>query len=122
MFASALSFSVLSTYSFYLCSGLSVVAFVLAVALIADPLMIFERRLVGIERKLDNTHRGFEGSSRLMDGLRWNGSLKEESFLRVRFCNSFVCSCNKPVFYASANISQRRFWRTTTIRLSSVHS
>ncbi len=53
LFASALSFSVLSTYSFFLCSGLSVVAFVLALLLIADPLMIFERRLVGIERKLD---------------------------------------------------------------------
>jgi len=52
--ASALSFSVLSTYSLYLCSGLSVVSFVLAALLIADPLMIFERRLVGIERKLDS--------------------------------------------------------------------
>ena len=51
LFASALSFSVLSTYSFYLCSGLSVVALILALALIADPLMVFERRLVSIERK-----------------------------------------------------------------------
>ncbi len=59
LFASALSFSVLSTYSFYLCSGLSVVAFVLALVLIADPLMIFERRLVGIERKLDFSSSGF---------------------------------------------------------------
>ncbi|MGZ4850961.1 MAG: MFS transporter [Candidatus Bathyarchaeia archaeon] len=80
LFASSLSFAVLSNYSFYLCSGLSVVAFVLALALIADPLIVFERRLVGIERKLDNMHRGVEGSSRLMDGLRWNGSLKEDSF------------------------------------------
>ena len=32
LFASALSFSVLSTYSFYLCSALSVVAFILSVA------------------------------------------------------------------------------------------
>jgi MFS family permease len=53
----------------------------LAVAFIADPLMIFERRLVGIERKLDSASRGLEGSTRLMDGLRWNGSFKEESFL-----------------------------------------
>ena len=81
LFASALSFSVLSTYAFYFCSGLSVVAFVLALVLIADPLIIFERRLVGIERKLDYTHRGFEGSSRLMDGLSWDGSLKENNFL-----------------------------------------
>ena len=80
MFASTLSFSVLSTYTLYLCSGLSVVALILAVLLVADPLMIFERRLVGIERKMDYANRGFEGSSRLMDGLRWDGSLKEESF------------------------------------------
>ncbi len=53
LFASSLSFSALSTYTFYLCSGLSVVALVLAVLLVADPLMIFERRLVGIERKMD---------------------------------------------------------------------
>ncbi len=81
LFASSLSFSALSTYSFYLCSGLSVVALVLAIALIADPMIIFERRLVGIERKMDNACRGLEGSSRLMDGLRWDGSLKEDSFL-----------------------------------------
>ena len=80
MFASTLSFSVLSTYTLYLCSGLSVVALILAVLLVADPLMIFERRLVGIERKMDYANRGFEGSSRLMDGLRWDGSLKEDSF------------------------------------------
>ncbi len=81
LFASALSFSVLSTYSLYLCCGLNVVAFILAALLIADPLMIFERRLVGIERTLDFTHRGFEGSSRLMDGLRWDGSLRQDSFI-----------------------------------------
>jgi MFS family permease len=81
LFASALSFSFLSTYAFYICSALSVVAFVLAVVLIADPLMNFERRLVGIERKLDFTNRGFEGSARLMDGLSWDGSLKEDNFL-----------------------------------------
>jgi MFS family permease len=78
----ALSASAITiNYTFYLCSALSVVAFVLALLLIADPLMIFERRLVGIERKLDYTARGVEGSSRLMDGLRWDGSLKEESFM-----------------------------------------
>ena len=80
-FASSLSFSVLATYTLYLCSALSVVSFILSLALIADPLMIFERRLVGIERKLDFTYRGMESSSRLMDGQRWDGPLKEDSFL-----------------------------------------
>jgi MFS family permease len=80
LFASSLSFSVLATYTLYLCSALSVVAFVSALALIADPLVIFERGLVRIERKLDYTFRGVEGSARLMDGLRWDDSLKQESF------------------------------------------
>ncbi len=80
-FASSLSFSVIATYTLYLCSVLSVVAFVLAVFLIADPLMIFERRLVGIEKRIDYTYRGVESSSRLMDGLDWDGSLKEDHFL-----------------------------------------
>jgi len=52
LFASSLSFSMLTTYSFYFCSVLSVVSLVLAIALIADPLMIFERRLVGIDAHL----------------------------------------------------------------------
>lgn len=76
----ALSFPTLSTYTFYICSALSVLGLVLALTLIADPLMIFERRLVGIERTLDFSHRGFEGSSKLMDGLRWDGNLKQDSF------------------------------------------
>jgi MFS family permease len=80
-FASSLSFSAIGTYTLYLCSGLSLVAFILAIVLIADPLMIFERRLVGIENRIDYTYRGIEHSSRLMDGLRWDGSLKEDNFL-----------------------------------------
>lgn len=85
MFASTLSFSLLATYSFYICSALSVVSFILAVALIADPLMIFERRLVGIERTLEFSNQGFEGSYKLMDGLNWDGSLKKQSFLGFAF-------------------------------------
>ncbi len=79
-FVSTISFSILSTYTFYICSGISVVAFALALALIADPLLIFERRLVSIEKKLEYTHRGVEASSRLMDGLPWKGRLKQDSF------------------------------------------
>ncbi len=80
-FASTLSSAVLATYTLYLCSGLSLVAFLLSIALVADPLMIFERRLVGIEKKIDYTCRGVEKSSRLMDGLRWDGSLKQDNFV-----------------------------------------
>lgn len=86
MFGTTLAFSLLANYSFYLCSVLNVVALVLAICLIADPIMIFERRLVGIERTLDFSHRGFEGSSKLMDGVRWDGSLKQDNFL------TFACA------------------------------
>jgi MFS family permease len=80
-FTSTLGFGGLATYILYLCSALNVVAFGLSVFLIADPLMIFERRLVGMERKLDYTFRGFEASSRMMDGLPSDGSFKKDSFL-----------------------------------------
>ncbi len=79
-FASTLSFEALSTYVLYLCSGLSVVAFILSLLLVADPMMIFERRLVGIEKRIDFTYRGLESSSRLMDGLRSDVSLKQDNF------------------------------------------
>ena len=79
-FSISLSLSAITTYTLYLCSGLSVVAFVLAVALIADPLMIFERRLVSIEKKIDYTYRGIESSSRLMDGQKWAGAIKQDHF------------------------------------------
>jgi MFS family permease len=74
-FTASLSSAVLATYTLYLCSALSLVAFILSVALIADPLMIFERRLVSMERTIDFTSRGVEAYS-----LRWKGSLKKESF------------------------------------------
>lgn len=88
LFASTVTLSVGSlgaNYAFYFCSGLSVVALVLALVLIADPIMVFERRLVCMERKLDFAHKGIEGSSKLMDGLPWEGSLKEDSFKGFAF-------------------------------------
>ncbi len=84
-FTADLSSAVLATYTLFLCSILSLVAFVLSIFLIADPLMIFERRLVNIERKIEFTSRGLENSSRLMDGMRLQGSVKQESFLGFAF-------------------------------------
>ena len=84
-FTAVFTAAVLVTYTLYLCSGLSLVAFILSIVLIADPLMIFERRLVKIERTIEFTSRGLEASSRLMDGLRWKGSLKQESFFGFAF-------------------------------------
>jgi len=41
-----------SNHLLFLCSGLNLVAFVLSIFLVADPLLIFERRLVSIEKRL----------------------------------------------------------------------
>ncbi len=79
-FAANLSPAVLATYTLYLCSGLSVVALVLSIALIADPLMIFERRLVGIERKIDFACRGVDSASKVLSGGHWDGSPKQDNF------------------------------------------
>ena len=79
-FAYIFSLNVVASYTLYLCSALSLVAFLLSIFLIADPLMIFERRLVGIERKLDYTFRGVENSTRLLDGLPVREKFRAESF------------------------------------------
>jgi predicted MFS family arabinose efflux permease len=79
-FASALSFGVIATYTLYLCSALSVAAFIFSVFLIADPLIIFERRLVGIEKKIGFACNGVEAANRLWHGLQPNGSFKQDRF------------------------------------------
>jgi MFS family permease len=79
-FAANLDSAVLATYTLYLCSGLSFAAFVSSLVFVADPLMIFERRLVGIERKVDFSCRGLNVASRVLDGAPWNGHLKQDNF------------------------------------------
>jgi MFS family permease len=78
-FTAALNFS--ASYTLFLCSGLNLAAFVLSIFLVADPLMIFERRLVGIEKKLDFTCRGLDAATRLMDGLPLREKLRGDSLL-----------------------------------------
>jgi MFS family permease len=79
-FAANLNSAVLATYTLYLCSGLSVVAFVLSILLVTDPLIIFERRLVRIERNVDFTYRSVITASRVLGGAHWDGSPKRDSF------------------------------------------
>ncbi len=74
----ALNFSTSST--FLLCSALNLAAFILTIFLVADPLLIFERRLVGIEKKIDFTYRGLGKASNMLDGLSLDDEFKEESF------------------------------------------
>ena len=83
----------MSTYgldatSLLLCSGLNLVAFILSVILITDPLLIFERSLVSIEKTIDFAFKGVAIASKLLDGLSSNERLKKEN-LRV-FCSGLV--------------------------------
>jgi MFS family permease len=78
LFASTFAFS--SSYILWLCSILNLAAFVLSIFFVADPLLIFERRLVTIERKIDYTYRGVSAASRLMDGLPIGERFRSENF------------------------------------------
>jgi MFS family permease len=80
LFSATLGMNAIGMYSFYLCSVLSLVAFVISIFFITDPVMIFERRLVGIEKRIDFTCRGVTTSSRMMDGMKYDGSLKQDRF------------------------------------------
>ncbi|MEM2999404.1 MAG: MFS transporter [Candidatus Bathyarchaeia archaeon] len=68
------------TYILLLCSGLNLAAFVLALFLVADPIIIFERRLVSIEKKIDYAYNGAQVFSKLVDGLSLREKLKRENF------------------------------------------
>jgi MFS family permease len=73
--------SLTAQYTLLLCSGLNLVAFVLTIFLVTDPIMIFERRLVSIEKKIDLTYRGAGIISQILEGLRLRRKFKEESFV-----------------------------------------
>jgi len=76
---------VLSAYGFgsmpliLLCSLLSLIAFVASLFLVKDPLLVFERRLVAIERIGDFAHRGFSLASKALDGMPIKEKLRSEN-------------------------------------------
>jgi MFS family permease len=79
-FTATISFGINAMYAFYVCSALSLVAFVISLLFVADPLMNFERRLVGMERTLDYVHSGFQTVSNM-----WHGSMDTSGFKQARF-------------------------------------
>jgi MFS family permease len=70
------------------CAGLNLIAFVLSLVLVTDPLLVFERGLVGLERTIDFTSRGVFLASRLLDGISVNERLKKENV--GLFCGGLV--------------------------------
>jgi len=73
---SAYGFS--STSLILLCSLLNLIAFAVSLFLVKDPLLVFERKLVAIERAVDFAHRGFSFVSKLLDGMRIKEDLRNE--------------------------------------------
>lgn len=71
-----------------LCSGLNFVAFLISIFLITDPVMIFERRLVSIEKTIDFTYKGVILASKIMDGLKINEKLRRENV--NAFCTGLI--------------------------------
>jgi MFS family permease len=82
-----------------LCSGLNLTAFVLSIFLLADPLLIFERRLVSIEKKIDHTYRGVWAASKVLDGMPLREKLGGESFLAFS-SGLLLFSLASSLFYA----------------------
>jgi len=74
-----------ATSTLLTCSALNLVAFILSLILVTDPLFIFERSLVSIEKTMDFTNRGIIIASRILDGLSSNEKLKRENL------NAFCC-------------------------------
>lgn len=62
-------------------SLLNLVAFMVSLFLIRDPLFIFERRLVAIEKVFSFAHRGLAVASRALESGKVTESLKEESVM-----------------------------------------
>jgi len=69
----------------FLCSGLNLAAFGLSLMLVADPLLVFERSLVSIEKSTDFAYRGILLASKFLDGVQVNERLKRENI------NAFCC-------------------------------
>ena len=76
---------ILSGYGFsgtsliLLCSLLNAIAFFTSLFLVKDPLLVFERRLVAIERAVDFAHRGFSVASKALDGIQVREKLRNEN-------------------------------------------
>jgi MFS family permease len=60
-------------------SVLSLAAFALALVLVEDPVLIFERRLVALERVVGFAQRGFSLASKALDGEQVKERLQSES-------------------------------------------
>ncbi len=81
-------FQVGSVDTLLVCSGLNLIAFAISFFLVADPLLIFERGLVSIEKTVDFTSQGVFLASRILDGASVHTSLRRENI--YAFCGGLI--------------------------------
>ncbi|MEM3577595.1 MAG: MFS transporter [Candidatus Bathyarchaeia archaeon] len=72
----------------FLCSSLNLAAFVLSILFVEDPIMIFERGLVAIEKTIDFACKGVAVASRIFDGAIINGRVERENV--NAFCGGLI--------------------------------
>ncbi|MEM3566836.1 MAG: MFS transporter [Candidatus Bathyarchaeia archaeon] len=78
IFVSSLaSFSAKTTL--LICSGLNFLAFLFSLFLITDPILVFERGLVSIEKSVEFTYKGVTIASKILEGFRVRVDLKMEN-------------------------------------------
>lgn len=86
LFTSAIGFGAVNTL--LLCGVLNLIAFFMSLVLVADPLLVFERGLVSIEKSVDFASRGVFLASRMFDGFSSNETLRRENV--TAFCGGLV--------------------------------
>lgn len=85
-FSSTFGFDARSTL--LLCGGLNLLGFFVSLILVKDPMLIFERRLVSIEKTVDFAYKGVIIASKLLDGLLPNEKVGRENL--YAFCSGLV--------------------------------
>jgi MFS family permease len=73
------AYSLTATSELLFCGMLNFIAFILSIFLVADPILIFERRLVSIENTIEFASRGISVASRMLDGFSTDVKLKREN-------------------------------------------
>ncbi|MGB9853180.1 MAG: MFS transporter [Candidatus Bathyarchaeales archaeon] len=77
-----------SNATLLMCSGLNFLAFILSLFLVVDPIVVFERGLVGIEKSVDFTYKGITIASKILDGFSTHENLTRENL--YAFCGGLV--------------------------------
>ncbi|NWG11427.1 MFS transporter [Candidatus Bathyarchaeota archaeon] len=82
------AYGLVPSFTLLVCSSLNLIAFIFSLILVTDPLLIFERSLVNIEKSVDFAFKGVHIASRILDGLSTNEKIRRDN-LRA-FCSGLV--------------------------------